>query len=160
MLVATMNPCPCGHLGDKDKICTCTPGALANYRRKLSGPLLDRIDLQIKVPKQSTSVLVKNTTSSTREHETAKNLIQKALNKQFNRCGKFNSALNSAETIKNCPLDGKTQNFLDSATKRLNLSARAYFKTLKVARTIADLEDSETITKTHLAEALQYRQEI
>ena len=131
-----------------------------NYRRKLSGPLLDRIDLQIKVPRQSTSVLVKNTTSSTNEHETAKNLIQRALSKQFNRYGKFNSALSSAETVQFCPLDAPTQNFLDSAAKRLNLSARAYFKTLKVARTIADLEDSEIITKAHLAEALQYRQEI
>lgn len=160
MLVATMNPCPCGHLGSSDQICTCTPGALMNYRRKLSGPLLDRIDLQIKVPRQSTSVLVKNTTSSTREHETAKNLIQRALSKQFNRYGKFNSALSSAETVQFCPLDTPTQNFLDSAAKRLNLSARAYFKALKVARTIADLEDSEIITKAHLAEALQYRQEI
>lgn len=160
MLVATMNPCPCGHLGSSDQICTCTPGALMNYRRKLSGPLLDRIDLQIKIPKQPTSVLVKNTTPSTHEHETAKNLIQKALNKQFNRYGKFNSALSSAETVKLCSLDAIAQRFLDSAAKRLSLSARAYFKTLKVARTIADLEDSETVTKPHLTEALQYRQEI
>jgi magnesium chelatase family protein len=131
-----------------------------NYRRKLSGPLLDRIDLQIKVPRQSTTVLVKNTTSSTQEHETAKNLIQKALNTQFNRCGKFNAALSSVETINYSRLDEPTQQFLDNAARTLSLSARAYFKTLKVARTIADLEGSETVQKSHLAEALQYRQEI
>ncbi len=160
MLVATMNPCPCGFLGSNEQICTCTPSALASYRRKLSGPLLDRIDLQIKVPKQNASVLVKNTTSGTREHETAKNFIQKAMNTQFNRCGKYNATLNSTETVQYCPLSRSTQLFLDNAAKHLSLSARAYFKTLKVARTIADLDSSQTITKTHLAEALQYRQEI
>ena len=160
MLVATMNPCPCGFLGSGEQICSCTPGALMNYRRKLSGPLLDRIDLQIKVPRQSTTVLVKNATSSTHEHETAKNLIQKALNTQFNRCGKFNAALSSVETINYSRLDEPTQQFLDNAARTLSLSARAYFKTLKVARTIADLESSETVQKSHLAEALQYRQEI
>jgi len=160
MLVATMNPCPCGFLGSSEQICTCTPGALANYRHKLSGPLLDRIDLQIKVPRQNTSVLVKNTTLGTHEHETAKRLIQAAMNTQFNRCGKFNATLSSVETIKYCPLDEPTQQFLDNAAKHLNLSARSYFKTLKVARTIADLGGDEVITKQHLAEALQYRQEI
>ena len=160
MLVATMNPCPCGYLGSSEQICTCTPGALANYRRKLSGPLLDRIDMQIIIPKQPTSVLVKNTTTSTHEHETAKKLVQKALNTQFNRCNKFNAALSSSETVQYCRLDRQTQQYFDNAAQHLNLSARAYFKTLKVARTIADLEDSETIQKHHLAEAVQYRQEI
>lgn len=160
MLVATMNPCPCGYLGSNEQICTCTPGALANYRRKLSGPLLDRIDMQIKVPRQNTSVLVKNTTTSTLEHKTAKSNIQAALNTQFNRCGKFNATLSSAETIHYCPLDSESRLFLDVSAKHLNLSARSYFKTLKVARTIADLDSSEKIAKHHIAEALQYRQEI
>lgn len=160
MLVATMNPCPCGYLGSDDHICTCNPGTIMNYRRKLSGPLLDRIDLQIKVPRVDTSVLVKNTTIGTVEHETAKSLVQKATNTQFNRCGKYNSSLSSAETVKYCPLDAGTRAFLDSAAKQLSLSARSYFKILKVARTIADLEGSENIAKNHLAEALQFRQEI
>lgn len=160
MLVATMNPCPCGYLGSKDHECICTPGAIANYRRKLSGPLLDRIDMQINVAKQDASVLVKNTTFGTQEHMTAKKFIQSAMNKQFNRCGKFNSSLSSYETVQLCPLNSTDQQFLDTAAKRLNLSARAYFKTLKVARTIADLDNSQNITKAHLAEALQFRQEI
>lgn len=160
MLVATMNPCPCGYYGSNEQVCTCTPGALMSYRRKLSGPLLDRIDLQIKVPKQDTSVLVKNTTTSTHEHETAKNLIQKALNKQFNRYGKFNSALRSTETAQFCSLSDADQEFFNNAASKLELSARAYFKILKVARTIADLDDSESIQMPHLAEAIQYRQEI
>ncbi len=157
VLVGTMNPCPCGNFGSEDQTCSCTPQELHSYQRKLSGPLLDRIDLKIQVPKQPTTVLVKNTTISTAQHETAKNLIQKAMNKQFNRYGKLNSALSSAEIVRLCPLDSQTQSFLDNATKRLNLSARAYFKTLKVARTIADLEDSKTITKIHLTEALSFR---
>lgn len=157
MLVGTMNPCPCGNFGSENQTCSCTPQELHSYQRKLSGPLLDRIDLKIQVPKQPTTVLVKNTTISTAQHETAKNLIQKAMNKQFNRYGKLNSALSSAEIVRLCPLDGQTQSFLDNATKRLSLSARAYFKTLKVARTIADLEDAKTITKIHLAEALSFR---
>lgn len=160
MLVATMNPCPCGFLGSSDHICTCSPSALANYQRKLSGPLLDRIDMQIKVPKLNTSVLVKNTTSSAHEHDTAKHSIQQAMSTQFNRCGKFNATLSSAETVQYCALDDATQSFLDDAAKRYKLSARAYFKTLKVARTIADLDDAENITKAHVAEAVQYRQEI
>ena len=160
MLAATMNPCPCGFLGSNEKTCSCTPGAIMNYRRKLSGPLLDRIDMQINVKRQNTSVLVKNTTNSTHEHETAKNLIRNALNKQFNRCDKFNSALSSTETLKYCPLDSYTQSLLDSAAKKLNLSARSYFKTLKIARTIADLADATNISRQHISEALQYRQEL
>ena len=116
--------------------------------------------MQINVAKQDTSVLVKNTTFSTQEHMTAKKFIQSAMNKQFNRCGKFNSSLSSYETVQLCPLSSTDQQFLDTAAKRLNLSARAYFKTLKVARTIADLDNSQNITKAHLAEALQFRQEI
>ena len=160
MLIATMNPCPCGNKYLPDKICTCTPNIIANYRRKLSGPLLDRIDLHIQVPRTDTSILLKNTTSGTREHQTAKKLIQSALNTQINRCGKYNSDLSSAETIEYCTLTDEAKEYYNTTAKRYKLSARSYFKILKVARTIADLDQSETVTQTHLAEAFQYRQEI
>lgn len=160
LLLATSNPCPCGYYGSNQKPCNCTPAQIHNYQKRLSGPLLDRIDMTVKVPQQDTSVLVKNTTNSTHEHETAKYLIQNALNKQFNRCDKFNSALSSVETLKYCPLDSHTQSLLDSAAKKLNLSARSYFKTLKIARTIADLADATNISRQHISEALQYRQEL
>ena len=162
MLVATMNPCPCGHLGSSDQICTCTPGALMNYRRKLSGPLLDRIDLQIKVPRQSTSVLVKNTTFSTREHANAKIQITRARKRQFERykyITKHNASLSSTEIVKYIKLSNPAKHYLDSAAEKYNLSARAYFKTIKVARTIADLdeENHEILSKAHILEALLYR---
>ncbi|MCQ2571318.1 MAG: YifB family Mg chelatase-like AAA ATPase [Candidatus Saccharibacteria bacterium] len=158
MLVATMNPCPCGHYGSDKQICSCAPSALANYRRKLSGPLLDRIDMQIKIASQDTSVLVKNTTFNTHEHETAKTTIQAAMNKQFNRAKTFNSSLSSVDTVKYCALKPSSQKLLDAATKRFELSARSYFKILKIARTIADLDNCDNISDAHLNEALQYRQ--
>lgn len=160
MLVATMNPCPCGYYGSDKHLCSCTPSALVNYRRKLSGPLLDRIDIQIKISSQDTSVLVKNTTFSTHEHETTKTAIRAAMNKQFNRSNSFNSSLSSVDTMKYCKLNPSSQELLDTAAKRFDLTARSYFKILKIARTIADLDDSDKIAEHHLNEALQYRQRL
>lgn len=157
MLIATMNPCPCGYLGSNTRDCRCTMAQIKNYHHRISGPLLDRIDLQIKVNPVNSSVLLKNTTISNHEHETAKSQIRDALNTQFERSGKPNSDLSSVETIRYCQLAPDIKLFYDNAASKLNLSARAYFKTLKLSRTIADIEKSHSITIDHLSEALQYR---
>ena len=157
ILVATMNPCPCGYYGSKDKKCSCTPGALYNYRRKLSGPLLDRIDIIVQVPRLDTTVLVNSTTISTREHASAKKQIQQALNTQFITRQKANGDLSSSEIVTLCKLSPSAQKILTSASEKLQLSARSYFKIIKVARTIADLDQSTEIQDHHISEALQYR---
>jgi len=157
MLIATMNPCPCGYYGSKDHECKCTLSQVLNYRRKLSGPLLDRIDMVIEVEKVDNSVLVKNTTFSTRQHASAKKQIAATLNTQFKRQQKYNANLSSYETIQQCQLTPDAQDFLAESSRHFNLSARAYFKTLKVARTIADLDHSERVLKAHIAEALNFR---
>lgn len=157
MLIATMNPCPCGYLGSNTHACHCTMSQIKNYRHRISGPLLDRIDLHIKVSTVNSSVLLKNTTVSTHEHIAAKNLIRDTLDTQFKRYGKPCADLNSAETIQHCKPSHDASLFLNDASVKLGLSARAYFKTLKLSRTIADIEQSEIITINHVAEALQYR---
>lgn len=174
MLIATMNPCPCGHLGDQTTECTCTPHQIQAYRSRLSGPILDRIDLVIPVSRVANSDLftlsthqnvVKNTTTDTihptDEHKTAQKLIQKALEHQFSRYsrpGVFNSELNSKEITKFIQLETNAKTLLETALTKLNLSARSYYKVLKVARTIADLDDSPTVHAEHLSEALTFRE--
>ena len=160
MLVATMNPCPCGYLGDPAHECTCTPVQIQNYQRKLSGPLLDRIDLQLSVKKVENSQLSSRPQKvSTPETTLAIQKITQARAFQASRYHSrtiHNSALNSYQTSL-LPISPAATNLLKSASKKLNLSARSYFKVIKVARTIADLENSELVQKEHLAEALQYR---
>ncbi|MBR3378344.1 YifB family Mg chelatase-like AAA ATPase [Candidatus Saccharibacteria bacterium] len=158
MLVGTMNPCPCGNFGSKDQECSCSPIELHNYQRKLSGPLLDRIDMHITVPKPNTSVLVNSTTISTHQHASAKLQIEAALNKQFKRQHKPNSNLSSYETLQICQLNSDAHSYLEHATEKLKLSARSYFKTIKVAQTIADLENAAKITHDHISEAIQLRE--
>jgi magnesium chelatase family protein len=155
MLVATMNPCPCGNYGSEDEECHCNPIELHNYQRKLSGPLLDRIDIRITVPKQDTSVLVKSTTISTHQHASAKMQIETALNKQFKRQHKCNAELSSYETVQICQLDDEAKQTLEDITAKRKLSARSYFKLIKLAQTIADLEDASIINAKHVSEASQ-----
>ena len=160
MLVATANPCPCGYYQSTDHACTCTPQQLQAYQKKLSGPLLDRIDIAFTVNRPAESVLFKSTTIGSPEHASAKSLIQTALNNQFNRYhnpAKFNASLSSHETSTLCKLTKSARNLLEAATKSQNFSARAFFKIIKVARTIADLESSENIEEAHIAEAIAYR---
>lgn len=162
MLVATMNPCPCGYHNSPDHACTCTTTQLINYQKKLSGPLLDRIDMTITLSEPKNSVLLNSTTISTHEHANAKLQIKCALNKQFNRYHNrsvFNAGLNSYEVINMLKLEPSAKLYLDEAAKHFCLSARSYFKVIKVAQTIADItpEDTPIITKNHIAEALQYR---
>ncbi len=160
MLVATMNPCPCGYSGSSKQKCTCTPAALYNYRRKLSGPLLDRIDIVIELPHEDNSIPTPQTVSRHQQH-IAQKLIQtaqKQQSKRYHQPTKFNSRLSSYETTKYCHLTAAAKVLLNAASRRYELSARAYFKIIKIAQTIADLEAAPEITDLHLSEALQYRQ--
>lgn len=158
MLVAAMNPCPCGYLGSGDK-CHCTVNEIAKYQSKISGPLLDRIDLMVEMP----AVGYEDLQNSTPGESSAeiKQRVVKAHEIQLQRYKKegifFNAQLNAAQVEKYCPLGEAEQKLLKAAFSSMDLSARAYHKILKVARTAADLDGSEEITVRHLAEVLQYR---
>lgn len=160
MLVATMNPCPCGYFGDTIKECTCTSNQIAAYQKRLSGPLLDRIDLVVHVSRVSNETLLEMNSVQNKQHLHAIELIKKATTIQNNRYKsslKYNANISSKETKAYTPLTPEAKNILTQAADRLALSARSYFKVLKVARTIADLSDETNITAAHVGEALQYR---
>lgn len=161
MLVATMNPCPCGYFGDPDHPCKCTSNQISNYQNKLSGPLLDRIDLRINVQKVKTSTLLNTLpTNKTSQSTVVKNNITEAIKRQTTRFGtkaRFNGDLNSTEITKFIQLTPQSATFLQAAADKLKLSARSYFKVIKVAQTIADLEKFDSIKTEHLAEALSFR---
>lgn len=159
MLIAAMNPCPCGFLNDPQRPCECTPSQIQNYKRKLSGPILDRIDLTIDVPRVDFEKL-----TSKEPGESSKTLrvrIKKARDAQERRYKNLpiltNDQLSTKLLSKFCKLDNQTIDLIKKAIDQYHLSARAYTRTLKVARTIADLESSEHIQLQHLAEALRYR---
>ena len=159
MLVAAMNPCPCGRLYDQNLNCTCTPIQIQRYWRKLSEPLLDRIDIQLEVPRLKPDEL-----SSLPEGETSKQIRQRVQaarrtqNQRFKGSGIYSNARMHPKQIREfCRLDKEAENILKSAIVHLKLSARAYDKVLKLARTLADLEDRPVICASHIAEATQYR---
>lgn len=155
LLVAAMNPCPCGYLGDTLRVCSCSEEQVKRYRHKISGPLLDRIDLHLEVPR-----LAKGQLSQTTEEEssaTVRKRVIQARNKQLQRT-EYTNALYGPKDIKQfCKLEPSSQNLLDTAMEKLGLSARAYHRILKVARTIADLENEESIQTPYIAEAIQFR---
>jgi len=160
MLIATMNPCPCGYLGDPTHECKCTEQQIQNYQKKLSGPLFDRIDMFVNVDKVENADLLKEISHENHEHNVVKNTITEAISRQrtrFGRDGFYNSSLSSFEVSQKIKLTSEAKNLLSNASEKLNLSARAYFKTIKVAQTIADLDGAEIINQNHLAEALTYR---
>jgi len=160
MLIATMNPCPCGFLGSYSHECICTPTQLLNYTKKLSGPLLDRIDIIIDVAQVENTDLLKSPTDSSASHDAAKSQIITAIKNQRKRYQKtdlYNSSLSSSQVSKQLHLSPSAKRLLEHASKSLDLSARAYFKVIKVAGTISDLESAHEITDAHLSEALQYR---
>jgi magnesium chelatase family protein len=160
MLVATMNPCPCGYYGDVSKECTCTSNQILAYQKRLSGPLLDRIDLIVHVGRVRNSELLSVKTLLNEQHIYAQKSINNTKNIQFIRYKssiKNNSSLSSKELLVYAPLNHDAKKMLLQAAERLGLSARSYFKVIKVARTIADLSGDEEINVAHMGEALQYR---
>lgn len=153
-LVAAMNPCPCGYQGSER--CRCTPDQVRRYREKISGPLLDRIDLQVDVPALPSKELMQGNPESERS-DVVRQRVTLARDKQRQRNNVLNSQLSSQQLQQYCPLQADQKQLLQRASERMDLSARAIHRVLKVARTIADLESSETIEVTHLSEALSYR---
>ena len=157
-LVAAMNPCPCGYLGDSGGRCNCTPDQVLRYRARVSGPLLDRIDLQLTVPRVDRAALVAqqapegDTSATVRARAVACRAVQQA------RQGKPNAQLSTKEIDLFCAPEAAARALLETAMARLNLSARAYHRVLKVARTIADLAGVEVIASAHIAEAVRYRE--
>jgi magnesium chelatase family protein len=154
-LIAAMNPCPCGYLGHYNGKCRCTPDQIARYRGKISGPFLDRIDIQIEVPAVPQNDLLSKTQGE--KSAQIQPRVEAARQRQLARQGKANAQLSVTEIDQVCTLDTATLNLLQQAITRLNLSARAYHRVLKVARTLADLSGDADIAVKHIAEAVQYR---
>ena len=164
ILVAAMNPCPCGNAGSKQKACICKPSDLDRYKRKLSGPIIDRIDLWVSVGNidykklgeigdGEKSKIIKERVKKARE-------IQKSRFQKFNRAIKTNSEMNVKDLSNMVKLTEEVRNLLDDRALRLGLSARAYHRVIKIARTVADLEDSEEVKTNHILEAIQYRPKV
>jgi magnesium chelatase family protein len=159
MLLCSMNPCPCGNFGDPTKDCSCSPQKIQSYLSKISGPLLDRIDLHVEVPAVKYQEL-----SSKREGEPSRAIRERVVKARkiqqlrFEDSSSFKNAdMSSQEIKKYCELDAPSQGLLKMAMTKLGLSARAYDRILKVSRTIADLSNSDVIYPEHISEAIQYR---
>lgn len=161
MLVAAQNPCPCGYFGHKTKECKCMPGQIARYQKKISGPMLDRIDIHLDVPQVDIEKLTVKEKRRSEPSKTIRERIQKARDIQTKRFLERKIRSNSEMTNKDikefCELCEESLSLLKTAALKLNFSARSFNKILKVARTIADLEESKNILTNHVAESLQYR---
>ena len=160
MLIASMNPCPCGYFNHPEKECSCAPGVVQKFLNKVSGPLLDRIDLHVEVTPVDFNQL-----SSNQEYEKSDQIRERVIKSRLIQADRFKdldsvfcNAQMSSKTLKQiCVIDETSNNMLKRVMEKLNLSARAYDRILKVSRTIADLDFSENIKSEHLAEAIQYR---
>jgi len=160
MLVAAQNPCPCGYLGDKHHDCSCNQSQILRYQKKVSGPLLDRIDIHVEVPAVKVQKLTEEDTS-VETSATIRKRVQKARDLQLKRYkgSKIgsNAELNNKNIKQFCELSEECMNLLRLAVSKMHLSGRSYYRTIKLARTIADLENVDSIAPNHIAEALQYR---
>ena len=157
-----MNPCPCGYLTDPERNCSCFPSAIIKYQKKISGPLIDRIDLHVEVPKVKFEKLTSDQPAESSIEIRKRVLAARAIQlKRFSGINLItNSEMSSRQTKEFCAVDQKTLDLLRQAVTQLNLSARSYFRLLKIARTIADLTGQEQIKLEHVAEALQYRPKV
>ncbi len=156
-LIAAMNPCPCGYLGDASGRCRCTSEQVARYRAKISGPLLDRIDMHLEVPRVPLDVLRKGSEQGEESSAVIRQRVCAAREKAMQRCGKANANLSAAEVKQFCALSEQGHQILEQAMERFGLSHRAYHRILKLARTIADLAGQDCIEISHLSEAINYR---
>lgn len=158
-LIASMNPCPCGYASDPDRDCSCSPAQIIKYQKKISGPLLDRIDLHIEVPRIKFEKLADdNLAESSRSIRVRVEKARKIQQERFkNKKILTNSEMSSQEVKEFCKTNEQTIELLKTAVNQFQLSARSFYKILKLARTIADLEERKNIESTHIAEALQYR---
>ncbi len=159
-LIAAMNPCPCGYYGDLERECRCTSERIKQYQQRVSGPLLDRIDLQIELGRLGKADQEKLLAQNTGKEKSAKikKQVLRCRQRQLSRTGKTNAQLNQQEILKYCRLENADKSLLGRAMDQLQLSTRAYFRILKVARTIADFAAEESIQSKHLLEAIAYRQ--
>jgi magnesium chelatase family protein len=159
MLVAAMNPCPCGFYGDPIRECTCSSTAIARYQKRISGPLLDRIDIHIEVPRVDYEKLADK--RNVENSRTIQDRVQQARERQLQRLQNTrltcNAEMGPAEVRALCEVDATGEKLLKAAMQQLHLSARAFHRVLKLARTIADLAASDVISANHVAEAIQYR---
>ena len=164
MLIASQNPCPCGYLTDNDRECICSQAQIVRYQQKISGPLLDRIDMIINIEKVKTEELIQSSKVLEESSEEIRKRVEQAREIQRQRFQNMNIKTNSSMNIKQiqeiCILDKPSQQLLSQAVNKMNLSARAYNRILKISRTIADLSNSNTIIINHIAEALQYREKV
>ncbi|CAN5385232.1 YifB family Mg chelatase-like AAA ATPase [soil metagenome] len=156
-LLAAMNPCPCGYLGDIAGRCRCSAEQVQRYRHKISGPLLDRIDMHIEVPRLPEGALTRKTDTLITTSTEVQNRVEQARALQLKRAGMINAVMSSKQLEEFCAVSDADRTLLEKAIKQLALSARAYHRILKVARTIADLATSNNIHNDHLCEALGYR---
>jgi magnesium chelatase family protein len=159
MLCGSMNPCPCGNYGSPDKVCTCSPAQVAKYKSKISGPLLDRIDIQVEVDSVKYSELTEQTLGESSETVRKRvNRTRRIQKERFKNDGILtNSDMGERQLLKYCKLDKECEELLKSAYESLNLSPRARGRIIKVARTIADMELYDNIRPEHILEAISYR---
>ncbi len=159
-LIAAMNPCPCGYHGDPERECRCTSERIKHYQQRVSGPLLDRIDLQIELGRLGKADQEKLLAQNKAKKKSAgiKKQVLRCRQRQLSRSGKTNAQLNQQEILKYCHLENADKSLLSRAMDQFRLSTRAYFRILKVARTIADFAAEESIQSKHLLEAIAYRQ--
>jgi magnesium chelatase family protein len=159
MLVAAMNPCPCGYAGDSVRACTCAPAMVTRYQKRISGPMLDRIDIHVEVPRVEYAKLADPLPAEGSQAVSAR--VEAARERARRRFAGgaliCNAEMRAGDVRRYCPLDESGGALMRTAMQQLQLSARAFHRVLKIARTIADLAGVERITPAHLAEALQYR---